>query len=177
MILGLDISTTSTGYCILDADGEVIRAGAWETKNKNHYPDVFVKAKYIQENMYEIKAQFPIEKVYIETPFTFFGSGGSSAKTMAILQKFNGIISWLCYDVFQKTPHYFTAQQARKANKITIKKGLDTKKQILDWVTQNTPTLTVEHARHGNPKPKYYDIADAIVIAKAGLEKINESIR
>lgn len=177
MILGLDISTSSTGYCILDADGEVIRADAWELKNKNNFPDEFAKANHIKENMLEIKAQFPIEKVYIEMPFTFFGSGGSSAKTMAVLQKFNGIVSWLCYDIFGKKPKYFTAQQARKLNKITVKKGKDTKKQILEWVCNSTSTITVENTRYGNPKPKYYDIADAIVIAKAGLEKINESIK
>ena len=46
--------------------------------------------QFVKEGLQEIKAQYPIQKVYIEKPFMFFGSGGSTAKTMAALQKFNG---------------------------------------------------------------------------------------
>ena len=100
----------------------------------------------------------------------FFGGGGSSAKTMASLQRFNGIISWICYDIFGKPPTYFTAQQARKLNEIKIPKGSNTKKEILKWVLDKYPDFSVEYTKHGNPKPKYFDIADAVVIAKAGLK-------
>jgi len=105
----------------------------------------------------------------------FFGSGGSSAKTMAILQKFNGIVSWLCYDIFEKTPVYFTAQYARKLNEITIIRGKDTKKQIIKWLLDKEPTFKVELTHKENPKPKYFDIADAIVIAKAGQKSLKKT--
>lgn len=169
MILGLDISTSITGFCVLDASGEVIRANAWDTRNKNKYATVFDKARFIKENLCEIKAQYPIEKVFIEKPFSFFGSGGSTAKTMATLQRFNGIISWICYSTFDKIPEYYTAQQARKLNGIKISRGTKAKKEIVKWLLDSEPSFSVEYTSHGNPKPKYFDIADAIVIAKAGL--------
>ena len=100
----------------------------------------------------------------------FFGSGGSTAKTMAALQKFNGTVSWICYETFNHKPTYFTAQQARKLNEIKVQKGKDTKKQILQWVLDNYPDFSVEYTHKGNPRPKYFDIADAIVVAKAGLK-------
>jgi Holliday junction resolvasome RuvABC endonuclease subunit len=175
MILGIDVSTSITGYCVLDADGEIIRTGAWDTRNKNKYKDVFEKARYINEGLCEIKAQYPIEKIFIEKPFMFFGSGGSSAKTMASLQKFNGIVSWMSYDIFAKKPEYLTAQQARKLNKISIIRGKDTKKQVIQWLLDNEPSFSVELTHKGNPKPKYYDIADAIVVAKAGLIGLKKS--
>jgi Holliday junction resolvasome RuvABC endonuclease subunit len=168
MILGMDISTSITGYCILDADAEIIRADAWDTRNKNKFENVFKKASLIQEGLCSIKAQYPIEKIFIEKPFMFFGSGGSSAKTMATLQRFNGIISWLCYDIFDKTPQYFTAQQARKLNEIPVTRGKDTKKQVVKWLLDKEPSFEIQLTPKGNPKPKYFDIADAIVIAKAG---------
>ena len=174
MILGIDVSTSITGYCILDADGEIIRADAWDTRNKRKFENEFKKAELIKERLCEIKAQYPIEKVFIEKPFMFFGSGGSSAKTMAILQKFNGIVSWLCYDIFEKTPTYFTAQHARKLNEITITRGKDTKKQIIKWLLDKEPTFKVELTHKENPKPKYFDIADAIVIAKAGQKSLKK---
>ena len=178
MILGLDISTSITGFCILDVNGEIIRAEAWDMRNKNKHENIFKKAAYIKEGLYEIRAQYPIEKIFIEKPFMFFGSGGSSAKTMAILQKFNGIISWLCYDIFEKIPIYLTAQQARKLNEITITRGKDTKKQVVQWLLNKEPSFKIELTPKRNPKPKYFDIADAVVIAKAGqlsLKKVQQS--
>ena len=46
-------------------------------------------------------SKYPIQHIYVEQPFTFFNSGGSSAKTMATLQRFNGIVSWLLYEIFE----------------------------------------------------------------------------
>jgi Holliday junction resolvasome RuvABC endonuclease subunit len=174
MILGLDISTSITGYCLLDTSGEIIRANAWDMRNKNKFNSIFEKAQYVKESLCELKAQFPIEKVYIEKPFMFFNSGGSSAKTMAALQKFNGIVSWMCYSIFGKKPQYYTAQQARKLNGIKVSRGQKVKKEIIKWLLDKEPSFNVEYTSHGNPKPKYFDIADAIVIAKAGLVELNE---
>tara|TARA_R110000824_G_scaffold197409_9_gene380852 strand:- start:374 stop:886 length:513 start_codon:yes stop_codon:yes gene_type:complete len=170
MILGLDISTSMTGFCILDGDGEIIRSDVWDMRNKNNFKDIFCKAYCIKNSLLDMKVQYPIQQVFIEKPFMFFGSGGSSAKTMASLQRFNGIISWICYEVFGKPPIYFTAQQARKLNEIKIPKGNHTKKEILKWVLDKYPDFSVEYTSHGNPKPKYFDIADAIVIANAGIK-------
>lgn len=170
MILGLDISTSITGFCILDSHTEIIRSDVWDMRNKKYFPDIFCKAEKIKNDLLSIKAQYPIDKVFIEKPFMFFGSGGSSAKTMASLQRFNGIISWICYDTFSKPPIYFTAQQARKLNEIKLPKGSNTKKEILKWVLDKYPDFSVEYTSHGNPKPKYFDIADAIVVANAGLK-------
>ena len=169
MILGLDISTSITGFCIMDGDGEIIRADVWDTRNKNKFETFFDKIQFVKDGLQELQVQYPIQRVYIEQPFMFFGSGGSTAKTMAALQKFNGTVSWICYEIFKQQPIYFTAQQARKLNEIKVEKGEDTKKQILKWVLDTHPDFSVEYTPKGNPKPKYFDIADAIVIAKAGL--------
>ncbi len=170
MIIGLDISTSITGYCILDNSREIIRCGAWDMRNKKHFPTMFEKAQYIKDSLFDMKIQYPIQRVVVEKPFMFFGSGGSSAKTMATLQRFNGIVSWIVYESFEKTPDYFTAQQARKINEINLPRGVNTKKEILKWVTDRYPDLEIEYTHKGNPKPKYFDIADAIVIANAGLK-------
>jgi len=174
MILGLDISTSITGFCVLDISGEVIRADAWDTRNKNKFNSIFDKAQYVKEKLCELKAQFPIEKVYIEKPFMFFNSGGSSAKTMATLQKFNGIISWVCFSIFDKKPEYLTAQEARKLCGVKVTRDRNAKKRIIKWLLDNESSFKVEYTTHGNPKPKYYDIADAIIVAKAGAARLNE---
>ena len=170
MILGLDVSTSITGFCILDGGSEIIRAGVWDTRNKKYFPTIFHKAQKIKNGLFDIKIQYPVEKVFIEKPFTFFGSGGSTAKTMATLQRFNGIVSWVCYEVFESEPQYLTAHECRKKNAIKIPRGTNTKQHILKWVSAAYPDFKIEYTHKGNPKPKYYDIADAIVIANAGLK-------
>ena len=73
-----------------------------------------------------------------------------------------------------KKPQYYTAQQARKLNGIKVSRGQKVKKEIIKWLLDKEPSFNVEYTSHGNPKPKYFDIADAIVIAKAGLVELNE---
>ena len=168
MILGLDISTSITGYTVVDLEGNIIEIGHWNFTNKKKFPTLFSKAYEIRNHL--LRLGHPIEHIYIEAALSVFSMGKSSAQTISTLTKFNGIVSWICYDVFDKPPTYFTAQQARKLNEIKIPKGNNTKKEILAWVLDKYPTFDVEYTHKCNPKPKYFDIADAIVIANAGLK-------
>ena len=77
-----------------------IKIGAWDTRNKNKFPTLFDKAEFIRKDLKKLQKTHKINEIFIEQPFAFFKSGGSTAKTMATLQKYNGVISWLCYDVF-----------------------------------------------------------------------------
>jgi len=87
MILGIDVSTSITGYCILDADGEIIRADAWDTRNKRKFENEFKKAELIKERLCEIKAQYPIEKVFIEKTIRVFWFGRIFCKNYGYLAK------------------------------------------------------------------------------------------
>ena len=78
MILGLDISTSITGFCILDNSGEIIRSDVWDMRNKKYFATEFDKAEHVKNGLSEMKVQYPIVKIIIEKPFMFFGSGGNS---------------------------------------------------------------------------------------------------
>ena len=54
MILGLDISTSITGYSIIDLDGKLIEIGSWSMKNKKIHPDLFSKSLFIKERLKDI---------------------------------------------------------------------------------------------------------------------------
>jgi len=168
MLLGLDVSTSITGYTILDCHGKLIRCNAWDVRNKNRFKNYFEKANYIKDELCYIKGQYPIEKIYIERPFMFFRSGGSSAKTMASLQKFNGIISWICYDILNQPINFLTASEARKLCGIKVARGEKAKKIVMNWLLKNESDFKVEYTHKNNPKPKYFDMADSVVLAKAG---------
>ena len=170
MILGLDISTSITGVTVLDDEGSVQFNEAWDTRNKNHFPDLFRKAEYINLRLLNLQESFSIDSVYIEQSLQSFRSGYSSAQTLSTLSRFNGIVSWLCYDVFGQRPEMISASTARKMCGIKIKRGEKAKAKVLQFIVDTEPSFGVLYTKHGNPKPGCFDRADSLVIARAGYE-------
>jgi len=175
MILGLDVSTSIIGYTLLDEEANIIKCDAWDLRNKRYYPDLYSKASFVKEELKDIKTYFSIEHVYIEEPFVFFKSGGSTGKTMAKLQAFNGIVSWICHDIFGFSPKHISPAQARKLNGIKVSRGQKAKEVVLDYLLENEESFTIEYTNRGNPKPVSYDRADSFIIAKACYHLIGES--
>ena len=167
MILGLDISTSITGYTLIDGD-KIILNSAWDTRK---YKDFFEKVIHVKAGLEEVYEQYggQIEAIYIEQSLQSFRSGFSSAKTLSTLSRFNGIVSWIVFDKYKIKPEYLAATSARKLCGIKIPRGLKAKAVVLDYLLKNEPSFTIEYTRHGNPKPDSYDRADSIVIARAGI--------
>ena len=135
---------------------------------KEKIVDLYEAYQFSNEEFFLGNSKYPIEHIYIEQPFTFFNSGGSSAKTMATLQKFNGIVSWFLYEIFEMQPNYVLAQSARKTVGIKVPRGEKAKAVVLKYLLDTEPAFNVEYTKQGNPKPESYDRADAIIVAKAG---------
>jgi len=168
MILGLDVSTSITGATLLDENESIVLCEAWDTRNKNHYEDLFAKADHIRFQLWKMGNYHNIEKIYIEQSLQSFRSGFSSAQTLSTLSRFNGIVSWICYKNFNIKPEYIAATSARKLCGIKVPKGEKAKQVVLNYLLDNEPSFSVEYTKHGNPKPGSYDQADSIVIARAG---------
>lgn len=176
MLLGLDISTSNVGWCILDSTKQLIDANAIELSRKS---DVFEKSKFVKAALQEIKAANKVDKIFIEENLQAFRPGFSSAKTIVTLARFNGIVTFLCHEVFEVKPEFLNVNSARKlvGLKIDRKSESSTKDQVLHFVKQkvpdfNWPTRTLKSgARKGLviPADRCYDIADAYVIATAGF--------
>ena len=113
----------------------------------------------------DVRIEFPITHVVIEQSLQMFRSGFSSAKTLTLLSKFNGVVSWLCYNTFGLEPEYVSATSARKAVGIKVRRGTKAKEVVLEHVKNNISTFEYEMTKAGNPKPGTYDRADSIVLA------------
>jgi len=174
MILGLDISTSITGATVLNEAGDVVYCVAWDMRNKKYFPSLFDKGQFIKDRIYEIEDWYHIDAVYIEQSLQSFRSGFSSAKTLSILSRFNGIVSWLCYSIFNLIPEYIAATSARKKCGIQIPRGSKAKEIVVKYVVDNVPNVLIEYTKHGNPRPQCYDKADSWVIARAGWVQCQE---
>ena len=172
MILGLDVSTSITGVSVIDRNGEILLSEIWDTRNKNKFPSLFQKARFIENKISDLKTnrKFIIEKIYIEQSLQAFRPGFSSAKTILTLAKFNGIVSYVCDKLFRIQPEYVAATSARKLCGIKVEKGKKAKQVVLDYLLDNEPSFRVQYTKQGNPKPGVYDRADALIVARAGLQ-------
>ena len=169
-ILGLDVSTSITGVAIVDDSGKILHCEAIDTRNKNKFPSLLSKAKFIKDKLWELEDAHFIDKIYIEESLQSFRSGFSSAKTLSTLSKINGIVSYLVCDIFEKEPEYIASTSARKLCGIKVPRGQKAKEIVLNFLLDSDPDFVIEYTRHGNPCPGAYDKADSVIIARAGLE-------
>ena len=165
MILGLDISTSITGFTVLD-EQTVIACDKLDLRNKK-YTDFLDKSVAAKELMQDIKQKYPITHIFIEETLNVL-SGKSSAHIIMTLNRFNGIMSWQAYEVLGVKPQYISSRQARKMVGISIPKGSDAKQCVINFLLANEPQFKVEYSKFGNLVQGTSDRADSLVIAKAG---------
>ena len=168
MILGIDISSSITGYTVLDENGKIVVCDCIRLESCKDFFSKAVKAKQAIE---KIKKQYNITKVFIEEPLLSFKMGFSSASTITTLSRFNGVLSWICYETFEFQPEYFSAATARKACGIKVPKGEKAKEVVFKFVLDTTPEFVVQWTPKGNPTSGTYDRCDSFIIAKAGFLK------
>lgn len=165
MILGLDISTSITGLCVLDDDGNIISTDYIDLRKEK---DFFKKVKKAKEIIGATIKEKNIKEVWIEQSLQAFRPGLSSAKTLLTLAKFNGILSWTIWES-GITPEYVGASSARKTCGIKVPKGEKAKNVVVNFLLDNEPSFDVEYTKFGNVKQHFFDIADAVIVAKAGF--------
>jgi len=174
--IGLDISTSIIGICFLDNNYNLINLQAINLKK---IKCIFEKSLIVKNELNNIKSNYNIledVEISIEEAFQSFSKGFSSAKTLSQLNRFNGIVSYLTYEVFNKIPEYINVNSARKSLGIKLdrKSSKNTKEQVFEWVkkeiTFNWPEKTLKSGPNkGLVKndESCYDMSDAYVICRA----------
>ena len=184
LVLGLDISTSITGYCIMDSKAPLgDRLLVTDSINLTKEKDPYGKASMVRRLFENLKKEYDIDEIYVEENLQAFRRGLSSAKTLSTLARFNGVVSFLAQDVFQTPVRMLNVNHARKSVGLKtdrkIKKETPIKEQVVNWVKLQPdfknfvwPTKTLKSGpRKGVTvmAPRCFDIADASVICLAGL--------
>jgi|TARA_R110001583_G_scaffold32772_1_gene111311 hypothetical protein len=182
VILGLDISTSCTGWCLIDSiDSKLLKIGYIDLGKEKNF---LAKAEIVKRELVSISQENDIKEIFIEENLQAFRPGFSSAKTLMTLARFNGIISYICVRDLKFEPQFINVNIARKnlGLKIDRKSKLTTKEQIFEWVKNRVEIdWPVKVLKSGPRKgvtvqsPGCYDMADAYVIASAGFKIAKES--
>ena len=173
IVLGLDISTSCTGACCLNEQGEILLIKPIELTKHKTFVD---KCNFVRSSLMEIAAQHKVTEVFIEQNLSSFRRGLSSAHTINTLARFNGACDFISYQVFGVEPISLNVTNARNHLKIKIDhkdKTITTKQKVFNWVSSIT-SVDWPRKKSGEIKDICYDMSDAYVIALAGLRGCKE---
>jgi hypothetical protein len=174
-ILGLDLSTSCIGYCVLEsADRSIIEMGHISLKNVE---GLFNKVDDAVPKIVDVLSAQGISKCYVEEPVQMFTAGMSSAHTILTLAKFNALVSYHVRNVLgDENIAFVKPNEARKSCGLILTTkaksgGKSQKEQVYEQLTSPTGLLALVAfplTKTGKPKPENFDRADAYVVAYHG---------
>ena len=179
LILGLDVSTSVTGVCVLDPQivpddkgSHIIHLDRIEFKKFN---TLWEKADYTLRCLSDIKNKFEGDyTLIIEEPLMGFQKGMSSAATITTLMRFNGITSYIARNVFGVDPVYIHAASARKTCGIKMQRtsiaGMSGKEQVFKYMSEHDlKHIQWPTKKNGSAADWSRDATDSYVIARAAM--------
>ena len=138
--LGLDISTSCTGICLIDENEQVIVLDAVKLTSTT-LSNMWEKADRGIEEIKKLVGDKKIERIFVEANAKMFSTGFSSADTLLTLAKFNGLISYLSHKAYKAEVVDVNVTSARKAVgfKNTKVDKRPVKEKVFDYVTALHP--------------------------------------
>lgn len=116
IILGLDVSTTTIGICLLQDDGsdygkliELTHVSPKSSKDADKTEALFQKVEIFREFIKKYK-DFKISTIVIEAPLL----RSNNVETVSVLLRFNGMVSMACYEELGVVPNYISSYEARE---------------------------------------------------------------
>lgn len=182
--IGLDVSTSCTGVCVVRNDSSPDRLGSnvllIDRIEFKGCETMWDKADFVKKELASIVQKVMLDdptnvvsNVCIEAALMGFRPGMSSAATISTLQKFNGIVSYVARETFHVDPQYIAAAHARKVCGVklqrTSKCGKSGKQQVFEHMQVHDLSHVIWPVKkNGKPKDWAYDATDAYVVARAG---------
>lgn len=182
IILGLDVSTSCTGICVLDDAAKLPpndAGDAWNHQIKwldriefKGCKTFWDKVDAVEAYLKNLEKSHHVHRIVLEEPLMGFRPGMSSAQTISMLLRFNGIVSQLARKQFGIEPEYISANHARKACGIKLQRtavaGMSQKEQVFKHMSENDLlNFPWPIKKNGKQADWSRDATDAYVIARA----------
>ncbi len=187
VVLGLDVSTSVVGVCVVDSQGcfssgkHVMLINSIELKSGStiwHKADVVASALRDIVSLAASNVKI-VEHVAIEEPLMGFRPGMSSALTISTLMRFNGIVSYISRGVFEVDPVYIGSAHARKLCGVKVQRTAvagPQKAQVFNHMSAaDLKHVTWPRKKNGDIAPRACDSCDAYVIAWAHVVNMQQN--
>jgi len=169
LILGLDISTLTIGYSILDQNRSLLLC---DFINLSKCKDVYEKIDSVDKVFNDLKQQHSIDHIAIEDIMSKFVFGGSRISTIIALAKFNMLVTYRCYCIFGIKPEHINVLHARKlALNEKVPKGVKAKDFAFEKITARFNLENLFDKNKNKWINQAADVTDSIVISLAYIEE------
>lgn len=185
-ILGLDVSTKTTGICLFDIESKELLelthiSPKVKTENKIH--ELMLKAEVFREKI-KSYVGMGITTVVIEEPLL----NSNNVYTVGTLMRYNTLICKEVYDILGIVPEFITTYNARKfafphlvkqndKGKFVLFGGFpkDADKKVIIWelVAKREPQITWLYTKNNTLKKENFDSSDAYTCALGFLKSKN----
>lgn len=174
-VLGLDVSTSCTGICIVDdniePDDSCSHMILLERIEFKGCKTLWEKADVVQSWLEEVEVGYSVTRLVLEEPLMGFRPGMSSAQTITQLMRFNGVVSYIARNVFKVEPEYISSAHARKLCGIKLQRtaiGGPQKEQVFAHMAlHDLKHVKWPLKKNGKIVDWSRDACDAYVIARA----------
>jgi hypothetical protein len=183
IILGLDVSTSVTGVCVIDSTvqpddkgSHILLLDRIEFKGCN---TLWEKADQVNRALLQIESDIylktnrvpSIDRVVLEEPLMGFRPGMSSAQTITQLMRFNGVVSYLARQKTHCEPEYIGSAHARKLCGMKLQRtsvaGPQKEQVFAHMASHDLKHVQWPLTKMGKVVPWSRDATDAYVIARA----------
>jgi len=178
-ILGLDISTSVVGAAIINSETDELHSLFYvNLKKEKGLLNKAIVLKSELEKYVDI-----VDHVAIEEPLVMFKEGFSRAQILSMLSQFNGMGQFMSFMLYNCVPIMYNVSTGRKLAFPNLKfpRGSKRKELVQQRCAKEYPDVDwpfKPKAKHPDGTPKLkdecYDMADAIVIARAHAKVMRE---
>lgn len=162
-VLGLDVSSSTVGWAIIDYDDKSIKLVDSGFIKPSKKVSIFVSLSKLKKDIIGLIDKFKPDDVAIENIVEFMASK-SSSKTIIALSVYNRTVGLACFEKTNKEPNLYSVMTIR--HKIKLTKQLPKKEDIPSILEHH---LKIKFPYHYNKNKKViienFDMADGIAVA------------
>lgn len=162
-IIGLDVSSTTIGICILDIIDnqlQLVKYDFYKPSKEGHILERLSKTKKFFTTLFK---EYKPTHIAIEDIVSFMRNA-STAQTVIVLASFNRMLGLLAYEHLKKMPQMFSVLAIRHGLKLTDQ--LPAKEEMPMLVEQHLDIkFNYLYNRNNKLRPENFDMADAMAVA------------
>ena len=164
MIVGWDISTSAIGVCVRDDSGKTLEFGVIYPRGETHGEKHRSAAAQV---INFCKRVCPRATHYVEDRLGGFTGGRTTKQTLMVLASMNAVVSFVLVD-FGPVVH-IPPVTTKRITGLKVPKGGDKKFEVIGLARLREPSFPYAETASGNWVKGTDDMADAWLLAEAGL--------
>jgi Holliday junction resolvasome RuvABC endonuclease subunit len=166
-VLGLDISSSTIGWCLLEYDAQVVNLVSYghikpPPKKKGSFP---FRLDFTYKAIEDLIKQLKPNEIAVEDYAKKFSKGRSTANTIIVLSVFNEVCCLVSYRKLKKEPFRYPVATIRAQLGRLFNTKIVSKDDVFPEIVKNCSRFQVKLNRNLNTKKESGDEADAIAVA------------